>query len=691
MKTKQGFIYCNRFACATAAALMLSSSDHLLAVDGLSIEQSGADIVLSWPSVPGETYAVLYNPSLSSDSQWSVLVGSLPAASGTDTTTFVHEGVNPTGQMLVGGGGGGASAASLGEESKSHLPWWDRWKAEDRKPYVWEAEKRPPYPWEAAEWSKAMAPYFTQEPQALEAQAANAASTGFYQVKGVRVTSGLANGVTISGFGDIAIATEADAKYVRLLVDGKDFRGADTLISPLSNPLTFESVDSGRMQNGSHTIQVEAVWHVPNADSDGLVTALSAPFNLNVLNELSFPEWEDDTGDEVNSFHITSAHPVVTWEIDIYNYWDYLDWLDGVIPTIDPIHIKTGSTADGKIVYHWNLVDDFGQLRNDPDIDPIFISFTFTEWQDGGGLGGGAQAPGNASRGNPTQRQSARWPEEGLWVVAYQDMFRHYYDQNNLVPEMLSGWLGPASGHDPNGGASYPVFYQPPVGGPAPQTFPLRFNYWRWHRLYDDNDNLTQYIINDSGLLQQMILDSRARNFYYFGHGSPQWIGNFLYAPLLRQYAAQHRYRFVWLDGCETASGSWGAAFGIPGSGTFSLDYYRERTRRPALIVGHNYSIPLGIKGTRIVGGVTYDGTIPDHVPFFRSESLFNWYFIGDRFVQAIEQAKDTMRLLGLSDMRYVDGPKEGQRYEPGNDLLWTGYEDMRFNEFNARNEIPRP
>jgi hypothetical protein len=672
------------------------------AIEGLKINVQGGDVILSWPSVPGETYAVLHNPSLSSGSRWTVLASGLAAANTVNHTEFVHQGVIPSGQALLGGGGGGAlsplaagSAFQFSAEPQARKWEWDLSNAEGRKPYVWEAEKRPPFPWEAAEWNLLMAPRFAQYAlagQAMQLQMNAEPATGFYQVKSVRVASGLANGMNLSGFINVDISGEADATHVRLLVDGAPCKGADVLVPPFSNPFRFEFVDTGRIANGPHTLQVEAVWNVSNTDDGGGVRALSAPFTVNVQNELSFPEWDDDTGDEVNSFYITSAHPVVNWEIDVYNYWDYLDWLDGIIPSIDPIHVKTGSTSNGKIVYHWNLVDDFGQLRNEQDIDQIFISFTFTEWQGGGASGASVQAAATASRGNPTQRQSARWPEEGLWIVAYENTFRHYYDQNNLLYEMLTGWLGSASDHEPFSGGGYPVFYQTPVGGTNAQTFPLRFNYPDGHPLHDPSPVLDKSVEHDFGRLRQWILDSRARNFYFLGHGTPEWMGDFqLSASSLTGAFGKHRYRFVWIDGCETANGGWGSAFGIGGSGTFSLDYYRERTRRPALFAGHDHAIPIGVKGIRVVNGIEYDVTLPEHVAFFRSELLFDWYFLSDTFAGALAYSRNSVRLLGSSGMRYVSGSRQGQIYEPGDALVLTGYENLRFNEYNARNEIPRP
>jgi len=111
-------------------------------------------------------------------------------------------------------------------------------------------------------------------------------------------------------------------------------------------------------------------------------------------------------------------------------------------------------------------------------------------------------------------------------------------------------------------------------GGTNAQTYPMRYQYPQGHRLFDTNFNY-QGEINDDHLLHLMIHDPRARNFYYFGHGNSEWIGDALYAALERQYKT-HRYRFVWLDGCETANGDWDKVFNINGPGKFSLEVPRR-------------------------------------------------------------------------------------------------------------------
>jgi hypothetical protein len=109
------------------------------------------------------------------------------------------------------------------------------------------------------------------------------------------------------------------------------------------------------------------------------------------------------------------------------------------------------------------------------------------------------------------------------------------------------------------------------------------------------------------------------RNFYYFGHGSPNSIGGdenatsngvAISSKILpgstahltsqwvhdnvtyNKYRGGQFYRFVWLDGCSTAApgGNWPWAWGVPAA-TEPLSYYQSTTsnpsgERPSVFVG---------------------------------------------------------------------------------------------------------
>jgi hypothetical protein len=172
-----------------------------------------------------------------------------------------------------------------------------------------------------------------------------------------------------------------------------------------------------------------------------------------------------------------------------------------------------------------------------------------------------------------------------------------------------------------------------------------------------------------------------------------KWIASLVYAALLRDYG-MHRYRFAWLDGCETYGGYWPATFGIPGPGIFSLEYYKERTKRPALFVGNRYSVPIGIpyETEQVIGGSKYNGSIPRCRPEFYNQFIYFWQVLGREYNRAVQDAQDLVKQSYPDPvMHYSGGPKAGFEYWPGYDQGRVGYEEMKFNWHNKYYDIPRP
>lgn len=82
-----------------------------------TISRQGTDIVLSWPSLPGEKFTVQSRDTLNPGSAWVTLADGLPAAIGSDRTTFIHTGVLPD----DGGGGQQLQAESAGSTTRKRL------------------------------------------------------------------------------------------------------------------------------------------------------------------------------------------------------------------------------------------------------------------------------------------------------------------------------------------------------------------------------------------------------------------------------------------------------------------------------------------------------------------------------------------------------------------------------------------
>ena len=158
-------------AVAAAAALFVTSSP-IFGIEGLQIAVPCPDVLLSWPSVEGETYIVQYRQTLDANSTWITLTNALPAETGTNWTFFVHSNQMVCSTNSGGGGGGGGSAPPspmsvqqqtvaeldgtafpIGAVARQYLAKWHvhppySWDLEHRPPFLWELEARPPLPWE---------------------------------------------------------------------------------------------------------------------------------------------------------------------------------------------------------------------------------------------------------------------------------------------------------------------------------------------------------------------------------------------------------------------------------------------------------------------------------------------------------------------------------------------------------------
>lgn len=709
---------------ATVALLFVSAFPSF-AVDGLQISVQTTNATLTWPSTEGETFVVQYRRTLDSADLWQTLSSAWPAAAGTNVTSYVHFGIvqyppagsgggtngggSPLGPEMMGGSGTASGSSPLAAEpmvmradgSGSAAPLaiypagFDLSGFIIFNPATGEQVNGDGYTINPANST----PADDMQPMDVSADSTNQ-YTGFYRVLGVRLVSGLTNGMTASNYLNVVVRPEAGANSLDLLADGRSFPHQFVMLSPPFTNLdsvTFEDVDTAGLSNGVHTLQIVGEWFIPSETSagGGFEQAYSQPVTIYVTNEISYPDWDGGAGDGWASFDLQSAHPDVDWEIDIYNYYDYLNWYYGYTNSVTPIHIATGSTTNGLIDYEWNLTDDSGNVRTNLDTDPAFFSFTYTSWTNDDGTTGAASrangpqpdgrqlnemqpdAGGNirqAQHPNPIIQNDV-WPSDGgYWVVAYQDVYRDAYDQDNLMASMFNGWVGMAN-------AANPVFYQTPTSGTNAQTFPIRYNSYTNTAFIDTNSYYNLGTYYDDELFNAMLHDQRARNLYVFGHG-----GNASVAGLeLTEVNAfwMHRYRFVWLDGCDTATGSWDKAFHINGPGIFSLAYYTAHHRRPALFVGTINEIPYDRLDSPSVNGVHYDGTVDPAIPNFRSNIIFDWELENATFTAAVQYSKDSTPAISPPISL------NGAIYHVGDYMQYSGYDQIRWNEYNALNDLP--
>ena len=96
-----------RIKILVVIASVFSSALHVLAIDGLRLSVQSSNVILSWPSVEGETYVVQYRQTLNPTDSWQTIAPSVSAAVGTNFTSYTDNGVVQYPLVLDSGTNGG--------------------------------------------------------------------------------------------------------------------------------------------------------------------------------------------------------------------------------------------------------------------------------------------------------------------------------------------------------------------------------------------------------------------------------------------------------------------------------------------------------------------------------------------------------------------------------------------------------
>ena len=252
-------------------------------------------------------------------------------------------------------------------------------------------------------------------------------------------------------------------------------------------------------------------------------------------------------------------------------------------------------------------------------------------------------------------RRKDTYPAQGKWAVGLLDHVKHFYTRYDEYHDAISTMAVLGQLH---GGVV-------PSGYPRTSGEPLILE-------TGANASGTNWIV-----FRDAITNQNVRNVYYFGHGAPDYIGDTynglgsLYLSILLNNQAastnNHRFRFVWLDGCETASAKWANAFGLGTRENVPLSDY---TVRPGVFMG---SVNKFVIASAIVDGAgnVVAGSCKQDMYLFRSEFAFWWGINGQPVSEAITSAK---RFSNWSEFQYLK--------------LW-GYGNMHVDEFNQKFDWP--
>lgn len=557
-------------AILTVTTLLTLFALEATAIEDLKIEVQGADVVLNWPSVDGETYIVQHRASFEANTPWVSLITSLPATVGMNQTYFVHQGIvqQCNSSLAVSTSGAGLLAQSLGSlEGDAALPaavpWWARWQMENRKPHAWEKEQRPPFPWEAAAWSAAKAAQMGSSgagilplggESSLSGSGSCPVNTGFYRVvrKGARLF-GMIDGATISGELEWPLEIGSDdvaIPEVMLHADGV-FQGASEVITRQDGSLAMKW-DTRFIRNGVRKIDLAMVRNSDDTPVRGRTNSVS------VNNPISFFDYPLSFGYQM----------WVLAELSVQQA-DFEVWMhdENNVPLVG----FAGSTTDGFINFVWNLTDFDGNPVNDEIIDQVVTLFPY-------GSLGAAQAAAS-----PSASTTVRTTKENAWsqddfIVAWGDTGSQSL-LNDIETVMIVGVvsiLDDLFRPDP--------YFMSPGNVPYGSVFKLT---------PQSKPSLLSYFA-----------DPIYRNFFWFGHGNGSDIGysenvngnrgdrvvsistaEIKNATGNRGGRRPHPYRFVFLHCCLSAEGGMPTVFGIDEVAR-TTSYYANKGRRAGAFVG---------------------------------------------------------------------------------------------------------
>jgi hypothetical protein len=568
-----------------AGAVVVLSPFASQAITNTAIAISGTNVVLSWPSQGYESYLVQCRPTLDPSDSWSQLTNAYPANS-TNRTTFTIHGVVSS----PSSGGGGTNSGG--------------------------GDVPIPIPGDTNSYSGGT------DTNVMPVQA------GFFRV--FHIPDFLADFSNYTFDGPIFIpvdyaSPDAPADYVdstTVLIGGQPTDYAQFMPYVINGVTNWgEGIYFDRLPNGTNTIQLITIIRQSDmlGDQTAYLTFSNTPVAINIGNLIFYTNWDNLILSNTYTFRAQSGVANMDWEIDIYDAYDNF------------VNYQSGHSDDGNIAWTWDFTDHFGNSRSNPDSDPFFYPYiTIT-----GNLGSSAQSAGGRANANTSSSGSwmpsvaAQFPSQGSWLFAYQDK---YYDDGTTNYAGFDSYYLPALSNMEGGPALWKI---------APWNFPLKYgtNYSQ-----ADREASWQGTTNTMGLanvLQRWTI----RSFYYFGHGAPDVIGggtnvidssnNIAGTMIISGSKANLRskwvkdnvtfcqtlgampFRFVFLDGCNTANGGWPQAWGVPNQAE-PLSYYQgpdnKTGARPSAFVGWDVR----------VGGNKDWGTI-DKFWQFRQFWMGNW------------------------------------------------------------------
>jgi hypothetical protein len=502
-------------------------------------------------------------------------------------------------------------------------------------------------------------------------------------------------GTTVSGIIKLRVGLGTNAPSIDriyAIVDG----GAACPSTSVPNParsVAEVDIDTTYLEDTQHVVSIAAYT---STAAEALHTQFSTPVSLTTANSVRYPNWQSQVGGLLNVNLNTPA------SLPNYTLWFlHSSYAKSYDPALDTF---SKGTTGGAINFS-QPTSNFG--FSDGDGDPVIYSFT--ELAD-------PSSPGTEQVAiNPVANQSPTFPPVGLWCAAYAYDIADYdqiqgriADVRNLAVNPITQssqelWLHDTKlkqGWYQNGvfaGAGQTKTTMPNISNPElPQTWPVRMG-----------DGSAKHYTDDRVELMNLLTNKDVRNFYGYSHGSPDFFFGWEAAAYKRRF--HQRFRFVFLDGCETATGiSLFKAFGMdfidgihyPPEDTNpdipdDTALYHFSKKRPAAFLGwkvysfskHNPQSPPVYDA---LTGEPCNIRVYEAMCNWHNQFLFYWWLQNKTLVEAIDAANQNamgpnspVDTALCSTLYHPDGTTESVVFNPKSCLRVFGYGGMRFNDCN--------
>ncbi len=560
------------------------------AAQRLTITPNSGNIVLSWQSIEGQTFLVRFRTTLDASSSWQTLTDGFPAAIGTNMTTFVHSNqVSATATFSVNTNTdlGGPPSLGMSTDAMEGTFAIDVADGGDTPPAM------PPMPpsfsgmtqlsggMHAMTQSGDIASPDDLSPDDTSTNTASDPNCGFYELvkDGIQLYN-ITNGMVLSGTIPITFEYNSPANtnfLMQLFLAGADNEAG--LPGTLFNG-TSGCWDTTQVTNGTYTIQLGVYLN------DGTVVMDDEAITVTVSNTIWFPDPYQMAGYGLYVGAQTVC-PNGAYEIDFYDdQWNPYGYYDGPIDANGFLSYPGNPGTGG---FSFDITDGNGNPPSFP-----YFNIVYTVWPAGA-------TPDYPQSSGPPWSLTNKVPIEQPWnsytygCMAYEDFFN---------PEDI-GW------------SEQRDLMQ------AISPIENSFHNVSWCNNGNGLNALTSMVqwlnmTNDLNTYWD-------RDFYYLGHGSPTALGWNSEAKTsdvawmlcnnpVNVYTRfnYHPYRFVFLDGCQTAEGDSPQAFGIPKQANMRIsDFTVKRGIRPRAFMGWNRNKTFAIwhNASAFISHATYIST----------------------------------------------------------------------------------